>query len=330
MRAFAHSDLLGNFMTAASNYKSFWDTKATSRTGALIAVDGSSDERAVVATGARSSKQVQAALNLGSTSHVLEVGCGVARIGVPLSERVGYWVGVDISQNMVEVAKQRLAESQRKNTDVYVLDRPALPFSDNTFDAVYSIAVFIHMDKEDFFVYLREIARVLKPGGKVFFDHWNLAHPVGFRRFLYEANYYEKHADFAVRKDVARNQFSTPQEVDVYVRQAGLHPTVIMSDTPWVQALAVKASVDADKEVRAEQERIESIRDEINYGQAWTKYFDWVLPVVYEGMAPIEILTLLAAEPAGEVREMYETWLYSAWRGNEAFYGAAPVENRLP
>lgn len=314
-------------MTDVLNYKAFWDNKATSYTGALIAVDGSSDESAVIATGARSAKQVQAALNLGPNSHVLEIGCGVARIGLPLSERVGYWVGVDISENMVEVAKKRLAERGRKNVDAYAIFRPSLPFSDATFDAIYSIAVFIHMDKEDFFLYLREIARVLKPGGKVFFDHWNLAHPVGFKRFLYEANFYDKHGDVSVRKDVARNQFTTPQEVDIYLRQVGLSPTVIMSDTPWVQALAVKGTAE---QVQAERVRIESIRDEINYGQAWTKYFDWVLPVVFEGVNPRDILQKLALEPEGEVRSMYETWLYSAWRANPAHYGEAPTANNLP
>jgi SAM-dependent methyltransferase len=250
------------------------------------------------------------------------LGCGVARIGLPLSEHVGFWHGVDISANMIGVAKQRLAG--KNNTDATALLKPHLPFADASFDAVYCIAVFIHMDKEDFFIYLREIQRVLKPGGRVFFDHWNLAHPVGFKRFLYEANFYEKHADFAVRKDVARNQFTTPQEVEVYLRQAGLNTTAVMSDTPWVQALAIKAGGD-EALIKQEQQRIQQHYSEINYGQAWTRYFDWVLPVVYEGVHPRVILQRLSAEPGGEVREMYETWLYSAWRNNPGFYGPIPT-----
>ena len=302
-----------------SNYKSFWDNKATSYTGALIAVDGSSDESSVLATGERSAKQVMAALNLGPTDRVLELGCGVARIGLPLAPQVGFWQGVDISQNMVDVAKKRL--EGHSNVAVSALQRPALPFEDASFDAVYCIAVFIHMDKEDFFIYLREIARVLKPGGRVFFDHWNLAHPVGFKRFAYEANFYDKHGDVTVRKDVARNQFSTPQEVAVYLQQAGLQATEIMDDTCWVQALAVKGDAAL---VQAERERIAQHRDLINYGQAWTTYFDWVLPVVFDGVSPAEILQRLRSEPAGEVRAMYETWLLAAWRNNPTQYGPAP------
>jgi SAM-dependent methyltransferase len=302
-----------------TNYKNFWDNKATSYTGALIAVDGSSDESSVVATGARSANQVAAALALKSTDRLLELGCGVARIGVPLAPRVGFWQGVDISQNMVDVAAKRLIGLN--NVAVQALVRPALPFPDASFDAVYSIAVFIHMDKEDFFIYLREIERVLKPGGRVFFDHWNLAHPVGFRRFLYEANFYDKHGDVSVRKDVARNQFTTPQEVAVFVQQAGLQVTEIMADTCWVQALAVKGDAAL---VASEQMRIAQQREAINYGQVWTQYFDWVLPVVFEGVPPRVILDRLMAEPQSEVRAMYETWLHAAWRNNPTQYGPAP------
>jgi SAM-dependent methyltransferase len=305
----------------AHNYKNFWDNKASSYTGAMIAVDGSNDESALIATGQRSCKQVIAALNVCATDRVLEVGCGVARIGLPLSERVGFWQGVDISQNMVDVAKQRLAG--RTNTDALALTRPHLPFADGSFDAAYAIAVFIHMDKEDFFLYLREIQRVLKPGGKVFFDHWNLSHPVGFKRFLYEANFYEKNGDVSVRKDVARNQFTTPEEVDVFVRQAGLSPTLIMGDTPWVQALAIKSTDVA--QVQAESARANAARDDVGYDQNWTRYFDWVLPVVFDGVHPNVILQQLALETPGEVRQMFETWLISAWRNNAVQYGPLPA-----
>jgi ubiquinone/menaquinone biosynthesis C-methylase UbiE len=299
-----------------TNYKNFWDNKATSYIGALIAVDGSSDESSVMATGERSANQVSAALDLKPTDRVLEIGCGVARIGVPLASRVEFWQGVDISQNMVNVAAQRLAGSS--NVAVQALTRPALPFADASFDAVYSIAVFIHMDKEDFFIYLREMFRVLKPGGRVYFDHWNLAHAIGFKRFLYEANFYDKHGDVSVRKDVARNQFTTPQEVEVFLKQAGFHVTEIMDDTCWVQALAIKGD---SKLLVSERSRIAENYERINYGQAWTTYFDWVLPVIFEGLAPREVLNKLAVEPETEVRSMYEKWLYAAWRNNPTHYG---------
>jgi SAM-dependent methyltransferase len=307
----------------SSNYKDFWDEKATSYTGALIAVDGSSDESAVIATGARSANQVATALNLQRSDRVLEIGCGVARIGLPLAPRVAFWQGVDISQNMLNVAAKRL--SSQTNIGLQALTRPKLPFDDSSFDAVYCVAVFIHMDKEDFFIFLREIFRVLKPGGRVFFDHWNLVHPIGLKRFLYEANYFDSHGNTNVRKDVARNQFSTPQEIRSYLIHLGFDITEIMEDTCWVQALAMKPSGDSTM-IERERARVAGVRPEINYGEQWTTYFDWVLPVVYEGLEPKVILHRLQNEPVGEVRSMFETWLLAAWRNNPLQYGHAPSE----
>ena len=94
-----------------------------------------------------------------------------------------------------------------------------------------------------------------------------------------------------------------------------------MSDTCWVQALAVKGD---QALVDAERIRITAARDQINYGQAWTQYFDWVLRVVFEAVPPMAILEKLKSEPAGEVRAMYETWLLAAWRNNPGQYGVAP------
>ncbi len=305
---------------AAKNYKHFWNEKSTSYTGALLAVDGSSDESAVLATGAHSASQVMAALKLDANSRVLEIGCGVARIGLPLAPQVGFWQGVDISENMVGVARQRL--SAYKNVAADAIVKPALPFGDASFDAVYCIAVFIHMDKEDFYLYLREALRVLKPGGRIYFDHWNLTHAVGFKRFWYEANYYDKAGDPAVRKDVARNQFSTPDEIRALLQHVGFIETAIMPDTPWVQACAMKLEPNAGgMQIQAERTRITAAYDVINYGQAWTRYFDWILPVVFEGLAPKVILEKLNQEPDTVMRRMYQTWLIAAWRGNEAAYG---------
>ena len=221
-----------------SNYKSFWDNKAETLAGAMAAVDGSTDESVLRATGAYSARQVAAALELKATDRVLELGCGVARIGRELAPQVAHWHGVDISQNMVGVARDRLAAAGIANATAEPLVRTSLSMlADASFDKAYSVAVFIHMDKEDFVLYLRELRRVLKPGGRLFFDVWNIAHPIGWTRFAYEVAQYVDH-DFSQRKDVARNQFSTPQEVAIYLRHAGFEQVLMLDDSPQIQAVA--------------------------------------------------------------------------------------------
>jgi demethylmenaquinone methyltransferase/2-methoxy-6-polyprenyl-1,4-benzoquinol methylase len=75
-------------------------------------------------------------------------------------------VGVDISEGMLEVGKKKIAE--RKLTDRIELlkgDSENLPFADNTFDAItvsFGVRNFENLERG-----LREIHRVLKPGGHV-------------------------------------------------------------------------------------------------------------------------------------------------------------------
>src|SRR3546814_6743743 len=73
------------------------------------------------------------------------------------------------------------------------------------------------------------VARVLFPSGLFYFDTWNLAHPVGWRRFDFEVNQAAQQPPDQ-RKDVARNQFCTPQEVELYVRAVGLEPVLMLTD----------------------------------------------------------------------------------------------------
>jgi len=95
----------------------------------------------------------------------LEVGCGPGRLMLPMSRHFTEIHGVDISGEMVKLARENLADvphahvQQTEGSDLRM-------FSANLFDFVYSYAVFQHIpSREVVLSYLREIARVLKPGG---------------------------------------------------------------------------------------------------------------------------------------------------------------------
>src|SRR3546814_11231319 len=79
---------------------------------------------------------------------------------------------------------------------------------------------------------------------------WNLAHPVGWRRFDFEVNQAAQQPPDQ-RKDVARNQFCTPQEVELYVRAVGLEPVLMLTDSPWVQVVARTPDAGSDDALRA-------------------------------------------------------------------------------
>ena len=74
-------------------------------------------------------------------------------------------VGLDISQGMLEVGKQKIAkENLNHKIEMVVGDSENIPFNDNTFDAItvsFGVRNFENLDKG-----LTEILRVLKPNGK--------------------------------------------------------------------------------------------------------------------------------------------------------------------
>lgn len=89
---------------------------------------------------------------------VLDVGAGAGDCNpYRLRGRVARMIGVDFDPRIVgnELLDQGVC-----------LDSPYLPFSDCSFDAVFSVYVWEHL--EDPSLFLSEVFRVLKPGGKIF------------------------------------------------------------------------------------------------------------------------------------------------------------------
>src|SRR5690606_18702882 len=254
-------------MESQKNYKNFWNEKAATPDSAFIAVDGSTNEETARLTGHYSARQVTAALDLKPTDRVLELGCGVGRIGREIAPHVAHWEGTDISANMIEVARERLHE--HSNVGFTELTRSSLqPLADASFDKAYCVAVFIHMDKEDFFLYLEEMARVVKPGGLIYFDVWNMASAVGWRRYALEIDQHRA-ADHSRRKDVARNQFSSPEEVRIFLDRAGFDLTLLLAESPWVQAVGVRRGGHADIEALRRQAAAQA--EQIAYSPLWAE-----------------------------------------------------------
>ncbi len=95
----------------------------------------------------------------------LEIGCGLGRLMRHLACWFGEIHGVDVSDEMVRLAREKLAAIPHAHVHV---NRGAdlAAFADDSFDFVYSYAVFQHIpSRQIVFAYLKEARRVLKPGG---------------------------------------------------------------------------------------------------------------------------------------------------------------------
>jgi SAM-dependent methyltransferase len=94
---------------------------------------------------------------------VLEVGCGLGTDGAQFAKAGARYTGIDLTDAAVELAKRRFELFDLPGT-FRVADAERLDFPDSSFDLVYSHGVLHHTP--DTAAAIREIHRVLRPGGK--------------------------------------------------------------------------------------------------------------------------------------------------------------------
>jgi len=101
-------------------------------------------------------RMFQSLLPVGS---VLELGCGSGTDSRYFLSRDYSYTGVDLSGELLKIARQNNPEGRFVNMDLYELG-----FESGLFDGFWAAAVLLHIPKEDIGAVLREIKRVLKNG----------------------------------------------------------------------------------------------------------------------------------------------------------------------
>ena len=102
---------------------------------------------------------------LPARRRALEIGCGPGRLMRPMSRYFDEVHGVDVSDEMIALARERLKDVSNAHPRC-AGGSDLAGFADEWFDFVYSYAVFQHIPSRDVvFHYLREARRVLRPGG---------------------------------------------------------------------------------------------------------------------------------------------------------------------
>ncbi len=95
---------------------------------------------------------------------LLDVGCGDGDFAVELARRGASVTGIDASPEMIGAAKRR-AEQQKAAVTFHIATAQQLPFSAEQFDLVTAITILCFVDDPS--PVFREIARVLRPGGRL-------------------------------------------------------------------------------------------------------------------------------------------------------------------
>lgn len=105
--------------------------------------------------------------------YICDIGCGNGRN----MERTNLkFTGIDNCSEFIEICS-------KKGLDVKEADMCSLPFKDNTFDGIISIASFHHISGITRRIdAMNEIYRVLKPGGKCLISVWSKNQPIKTKR----------------------------------------------------------------------------------------------------------------------------------------------------
>jgi len=106
------------------------------------------------------------ALSPGSRMRILDIGCGVGTFAFHACRLGAECVGIDYSPESVKVARE-LCRRFQKRAQFLVADACHVPFPDRSFDAVVAADFIEHVTLNDKDTILKEIKRVLKPGGTV-------------------------------------------------------------------------------------------------------------------------------------------------------------------
>jgi ubiquinone/menaquinone biosynthesis C-methylase UbiE len=104
-----------------------------------------------------------------STNDVLEIGCGTGTFTAALEGRFRRLVAVDISVELLNVARERVPGATFAQMDAHDMS-----FRDSSFDSVVGVSILHHLD---WALTLRNLRRLLRPGGRILFSEPNLANP---------------------------------------------------------------------------------------------------------------------------------------------------------
>lgn len=146
---------------------------------------------------------------------VMDLGCGIGRVEQFLAPQCRTLVGIDIAERMVDEARRLLARHgnlsfrQNNGRDLSVCE-------DAEFDFVFSFFVLQHVEKEDAFRYVREICRVLKPGGRALIQF-----PLTASRYFDES--FLSDVDRGPPYHLTRPRLYTPSESIFALTMAGLY-----------------------------------------------------------------------------------------------------------
>jgi SAM-dependent methyltransferase len=210
-----------------ANYAQVWDRASQTESAARTSVCGTDDAREWARSGEATAGDVRELAAVTADDDVLEIGCGAGRVGRFLAPHCRHWTGGDVSQNMLRFASEALADLPNVST-VQLNGYDLTGLADHSLDVVYCTGVFMHLDEWERFRYVQDARRVLRPGGRLYVDNFNLLEPEGWALFL------DLYRMDPLQRPANVSRHSTPQELEMYVSRAGFTDVRVRTGGLWV------------------------------------------------------------------------------------------------
>lgn len=131
-------------------------------------------------------KETMKKMDVRPGQKALDVCCGTADWSIALAKEVGsngQVIGLDFSENMLQIGQQKVEQLELSNVELIHGNAMKLPFEDQTFDFV--TIGFGLRNVPDYMQVLREMNRVLKPGGKAVCLETSQPTALVFKQFYY-------------------------------------------------------------------------------------------------------------------------------------------------
>jgi SAM-dependent methyltransferase len=217
-----------------SEYAQVWDALSTTPLEAEAAAAGITGESALRASGLKIAMRIARASSIKKTEDVLEIGCGVGRVGWGVASLCRSWIGCDVSGKMIRHARNRL--DGITNASFVQLKQSGLKeIKSTSMDVVYCTNALPHLDQAERWLYVREAYRVLRPGGRLYIDTVALDSPEGWS--MIENNLAQKAC--GINPPYAPTP-SSPDEVVAYYTKAGFSRSSVLHQNSLISLVGVK------------------------------------------------------------------------------------------
>lgn len=119
------------------------------------------------------SERIKEALKLAGSLYgktVLDIGCGRGELACEAARRGAYAVGIDYSEAAIELSHRRLQvldRRARERVEFLLVDAGDISFPDRSFDAIFMVDLYEHLQPHEIERLLWKIKGLLRPGGRL-------------------------------------------------------------------------------------------------------------------------------------------------------------------